>query len=200
MVESQCKPQRRFSRSRPRCRGADRYAALSKTEIPPERLRSLTTEQLKQRLLALLSADRTPGARIVASTTRDFGLFNQYDLPRLPNWPSRSMVIIGDAAHAVSPASGQGCSLAFEDAVTLAECVRDHNVEAGLLRYGEERRARVERVVKWGSGMNTKRQGFVGRALRDLALPLILKRHGNPEEMEKMAWQFNHHIERKPNK
>lgn len=169
----------------------------SKTEIPPETLRSLTTSELRDRLVQLLSADRTPGARIVASTTADFKLFNQYDLPRVPHWRKGSMVIIGDAAHAVSPASGQGCSLAFEDAVTLGQCLRDADtVELALTHYEQLRRPRVERIVKWGSSMNnTKRQGIVGRAIRDLVLPLILKRAARPEEMSKMAWMFNHHID-----
>jgi len=35
------------------------------------------------------------------------------------------MAIIGDAAHAPSPTSGQGASLACEDAVILAKCLRD---------------------------------------------------------------------------
>ena len=34
------------------------------------------------------------------------------------------MVLVGDAVHAASPASGQGASMAFEDAVTLARCLR----------------------------------------------------------------------------
>ncbi len=169
----------------------------SKTEISREALRELTTAQLREQLVRLLSADRTPGARIVASTTADFRLFNQYDLPRVPNWRKGSMVIIGDAAHAVSPASGQGCSLAFEDAVALAQCLRDaDSVGSALARYEQLRRPRVERIVKWGSSMNnTKRQGILGRAIRDLALPLILKRAGGSEEMSKMSWMFNHHID-----
>lgn len=169
----------------------------SRTEIPEAQLRALTTEELKQRLIRLLEVDRTPGDRIVASTTKDFKLFNQYDLPTVQHWRRGSMVIIGDAAHAVSPASGQGCSLAFEDALTLAQSVHGRaDVPTALARYEKLRRGRVEQVVKWGSGMNnTKKPGIIGRALRDLALPFILKRHGTPQAMEKMAWLFDHHIE-----
>ena len=35
------------------------------------------------------------------------------------------MIIVGDAAHATSPSSGQGASMAIEDAVVLAKCLRD---------------------------------------------------------------------------
>jgi hypothetical protein len=42
---------------------------------------------------------------------------------------------------------------------------------------------------------NTKRQGPLGRVLRDLALPLILRRAARPEQLGKLSWLFNHHIE-----
>jgi hypothetical protein len=40
-----------------------------------------------------------------------------------------------------------------------------------------------------------KRQGLTGRMLRDLVLPIILKKASRPEEMTKMSWMFGHHIE-----
>jgi 2-polyprenyl-6-methoxyphenol hydroxylase-like FAD-dependent oxidoreductase len=169
----------------------------SRAEIPREQLRALTADQLRDQLVRLLSADKTPGAQIVRSTTGDIRLSNQYDLPAVPTWHNDAMVIIGDAAHAVSPASGQGCSLAFEDAVTLAPCLRDApSVPAALHAYEQQRRSRVERIVAWGSGMNnTKKQGLAGRILRDLVLPIILKRAARPGEMDKMSWMYAHHID-----
>jgi FAD-dependent urate hydroxylase len=168
----------------------------SRTEIPRDGLRQLTTDQLRDRLVRLLSADKTPGARIVASASAGFRLTNQFDLPEVPVWHRGSMVIIGDAAHAVSPASGQGASLAAEDAVTLALCLREaSSVPGALIAYEHQRRARVQHVVAWGSSMNnTKKQGVAGRLLRDIALPIILKKAARPGEMDKMAWLFAHHI------
>src|SRR5205085_1824049 len=107
-----------------------------------------------------------------------------------------SIVIIGDPAHAVSPASGQGASLAAEDAVTLALCLREApSVPEALRAYEQRRRARVQRVVAWGSSMNnTKKQGLAGRMLRDIALPIILKKSARPGEIDKTAWLFTHHV------
>lgn len=169
----------------------------ARREPSREELRRLTGSDVKERLAGLLAADRTPGARIVAATTADIGLTNQYDLPNVPTWHDGSMVVIGDAAHAVSPASGQGASLAAEDAVVLARCLRDlPTVAAALERYEALRRSRVERIVKWGSGMNnTKKQGAAGRVLRDLALPFILRKADKPEAMAKMTWMYHHHID-----
>ena len=42
-----------------------------------------------------------------------------YDVPTLPSWRRERVVLIGDAAHAMSPAGGQGASLALEDAMLL---------------------------------------------------------------------------------
>ncbi|MEP6730957.1 MAG: FAD-dependent monooxygenase [bacterium] len=169
----------------------------SRAEISRAELRVLTTAKIRKQLLELLAADSTVGAQIVASTRGVITLANQYDLPSIPRWHNGSMVVIGDAAHAVSPASGQGASLAAEDAVVLAQCLRDlPTIPEALHRYEHLRRARVERIVAWGSAMNnTKKQGIVGRILRDFFLPIILKRNARPEEMNRMAWLFQHHIE-----
>ncbi|MEV5571284.1 FAD-dependent monooxygenase [Spirillospora sp. NPDC052269] len=168
----------------------------AKQERSRDALRKLTTADLKAQLDGLLSADQGPAAQIVRDTTADFGLTNQYDLPTVTTWHNDAMVVIGDAAHAVSPSSGQGASLAAEDAVILAQCLRDlPTIPDALARYESLRRDRVERIVKWASGMNnTKKQGVVGRLLRDLALPLILRKADSPKEMAKMTWMFHHHI------
>jgi FAD-dependent urate hydroxylase len=169
----------------------------SRTEPSHDELRDLHGDRLRRHLLELLSPDRTPGAAIVRADTGDLRLTNQYELPTVPTWHNDAMVVIGDAAHAVSPASGQGASQAAEDAVILARCLRDEaTVPTALARYEAQRRARVERVVAWGSSMNnTKRPGPVGRVLRDLALPVILRRAARPEQLGKLSWLFNHHIE-----
>ncbi|KAM0717143.1 hypothetical protein Q7P37_006995 [Cladosporium fusiforme] len=41
-------------------------------------------------------------------------------LPDLPHWGRDRCVLVGDAAHVMTPASGQGGSQAFEDGLTLA--------------------------------------------------------------------------------
>ncbi|KAJ7863515.1 hypothetical protein B0H14DRAFT_2505384 [Mycena olivaceomarginata] len=41
------------------------------------------------------------------------------DLERLPSWHSGKTVLIGDAAHAVTPHFGQGCNIAIEDREAL---------------------------------------------------------------------------------
>ncbi|GMH67417.1 hypothetical protein TL16_g04674 [Triparma laevis f. inornata] len=57
------------------------------------------------------------------------------------------VVLVGDAAHGMSPAYGQAANFAMEDAAVLARCVRDaSNLAEALQVYGEERVARCREM------------------------------------------------------
>jgi 2-polyprenyl-6-methoxyphenol hydroxylase-like FAD-dependent oxidoreductase len=103
-------------------------------------------------------------------------------------------MIIGDAAHAPSPSSGQGASLAIEDAVTLAKCLRDApEVQGAFTLFEQLRRRRVERVVAQGvRSSSSKAAGPVGRVLRDLMLPFVFR---HVVTAKSLAWMFEHHID-----
>jgi hypothetical protein len=62
---------------------------------------------------------------IIRATKEILAGWNTYDFPTVPTWHNERMIIIGDAAHAASPSSGQGASMAIKDAVVLAKCLRD---------------------------------------------------------------------------
>jgi 2-polyprenyl-6-methoxyphenol hydroxylase-like FAD-dependent oxidoreductase len=88
---------------------------------------------------------------IRASYTDLYALPTQ-DLPTVPTWRRDRMIIPGDAAHATTPTSEQGASMALEDAVVLAKCLRDIAAwpEAGI-HYELLRRRRVEAIVALGA-------------------------------------------------
>jgi 2-polyprenyl-6-methoxyphenol hydroxylase-like FAD-dependent oxidoreductase len=114
------------------------------------------------------------------------------DLPTIPRWSRGRMVLVGDAAHATSPSSGQGASLAAESAVQLARCLRDLPYPEAFGVYERLRRTRVERLIAMAARTNSdKAAGPVARVLRDLLLPLAM-RFARPE---KYAWQFRHRID-----
>ena len=50
------------------------------------------------------------------------------DIDNMSNWGEEGMVLVGDAAHAMDPTTGQGASQALEDSQTLslllAECLK----------------------------------------------------------------------------
>lgn len=133
-------------------------------------------------LTALLAPDGGPGAALVAATDVLAGPWPTYDLPHVPEWHRDRMVLLGDAAHAASPASGQGASMALEDAVAFGRCVRDlPNVPRAFAAYEALRRARVERVVAHGRrNGDGKSAGPVGRLVRDTVLRLVLRGQRGP--------------------
>jgi 2-polyprenyl-6-methoxyphenol hydroxylase-like FAD-dependent oxidoreductase len=114
-------------------------------------------------------------------------------LKRLPAWHRGRMVVLGDAAHAPSPSSGQGASLAIEDAVVLARCLRDtpSHTEA-FTKFIDLRRPRVEKIVKQAARINnSKAAGPIGRLFLDNIMPLILKAAANSKYTEQV---YGHRI------
>jgi 2-polyprenyl-6-methoxyphenol hydroxylase-like FAD-dependent oxidoreductase len=162
----------------------------------PRQPKELTREELasvswREKLLDLFTEDDGIALDLIDATDHIFAGWNTYDFPKVPTWHRNRMIIIGDAAHATSPAAGQGASMAIEDAVTLAKCLRDNDsVDAAFATYESLRRERVERVVAQG-----KRNGdgkTLGPVMRHV-LPLFFKLY-RPSE-KGMSWQYGHRID-----
>ncbi|RSM87478.1 FAD-dependent oxidoreductase [Kibdelosporangium aridum] len=67
----------------------------------------------------------------------------------LPRYVTGRVVLLGDAAHAVTPDLGQGACQALEDAVTLAGLTADApDLDAALADYDRIRRPRTQRLVR----------------------------------------------------
>lgn len=102
-------------------------------------------------------------------------------MPELPTWHARGIVLIGDAAHAMQPSSGQGTSQGLEDAQVLSMLLAhylerhfsraasrvgrevpasiDEAVDQASKKYFEMRRPRVKRIVDRAKQMgDTKRK------------------------------------------
>jgi FAD-dependent urate hydroxylase len=156
-------------------------------------LAAMSTAEWRSWLLELFAPDRTPACEIIRSTSGELVGWTTYDLPSLRTWHRDRMIVIGDAAHATSPASGQGASMAVEDAVELARCLRDlPEPTAAFTAYDRLRRARVEKVVAAGArASNSKAAGPVGRVLRDAFLPLVLRKTGRQAQ----SWLHEYHID-----
>jgi len=157
-------------------------------------LAAISTEQWRKMLTDLFAGDATPAADIIRATPVELSGWATHDLPSVPRWHRGSMIIIGDAAHATAPSSGQGASMAIEDAVVLARCLRDRpDIPQAFVAYEQLRRTRVERIVAHGARTsNSKAAGPVARVLRDLMMPAILKRVANGGSL---AWMHDYHID-----
>lgn len=155
---------------------------------------STTAEQWKQRLIELFANDHGPATELIGAGSLQLAADNTHDLPSVPGWHKAPLIIIGDAAHAPSPSSGQGASMALEDAVVLAKCLRDlSSIQKAFAAFEQIRRNRVERIVAQGArSSSSKAAGPVGRVVRDLVLPFVF-RHIVTEKS--LAWMYEHHID-----
>jgi 2-polyprenyl-6-methoxyphenol hydroxylase-like FAD-dependent oxidoreductase len=141
-------------------------------------LEAIPDERWRQRLLALHQQDHAPVPEIIRATGGSIGRWPIYDMPSLPAWHAGPVCLIGDAAHAISPHVGQGASLAMEDAIVLAKCLRDiADVEVAFAVFEGLRRDRVETMVKAARRTGNQKAPANGltRTLRDLVLPFFLK-------------------------
>ncbi|KAJ8122198.1 hypothetical protein ONZ43_g1547 [Nemania bipapillata] len=94
----------------------------------------------------------------IQSIVRDVeinSLYPTFITPLLPTWEKGSCVLVGDAAHALQPSSGQGASMALEDCEALALFLRHYlrkYPEGGFVKaarqYSDLRRPRLAMVFK----------------------------------------------------
>ncbi|NLU75355.1 NAD(P)-binding protein [Streptomyces sp. HNM0575] len=124
------------------------FARVSAEELTDAEIADTTPAQWREQLLPLLRPDATPAADIVEATGSRLMVTNARDLSTVTRWRTERILLIGDAAHAASPATGQGASMALEDAVVLAKSLRDApDTPSALERYERLRRPRVERNI-----------------------------------------------------
>jgi 2-polyprenyl-6-methoxyphenol hydroxylase-like FAD-dependent oxidoreductase len=94
------------------------------------------------------AADVRPGLRLPGDAVRvrmAYGHAARYGVP--------GAFLIGDAAHPVTPAGGQGANLAVADAVSLAAAVRGGAPDSDVLEaYERERRPAASRSMRLSRG------------------------------------------------
>jgi 2-polyprenyl-6-methoxyphenol hydroxylase-like FAD-dependent oxidoreductase len=153
-----------------------------------------TYEWTRQTLVGLFEADNSPARRLIEATDEYIGWLTMHQMAAPATWYGRRAVLIGDAAHVTSSSSGQGASLAIEDALELARCLRDEpDSGAAFAAYQRLREDRVNKVYVTAKKINSgKAAGPVGRVLRDLLLPVFAKKMAKPESV---GWLHGHHIE-----
>lgn len=164
-----------------------------KREPVREELATISTAEWKERLGALFAGD-PPFITALIDGTDEIGGFPIHDMPSLPRWFRGRVGLLGDAAHAVSPSAGQGASMAMEDAVMLARCLRDiGEPERALARYEELRRPRAERIVKAGRrrGSYKALESRAAVFLRDLLMPLAFRLFATDRAM---SWIYDYEI------
>ncbi|HEY1547413.1 MAG TPA: FAD-dependent monooxygenase [Kofleriaceae bacterium] len=109
-------------------------------------LLEMPLEQLREAMLARYAGWAEPAERMIRAT-REWSRVPIYDVPPLASWRKDNVLLVGDAAHAMSPAGGQGASMALEDAMLLGKLVADTPLDVAMTTFERLRRARVEPMV-----------------------------------------------------
>ena len=169
------------------------FANVPRPAITPAERATTTAAAWKRQLMELFADDEGPTAELIEAGELELAADNTHDLGHVPTWHRGPMIIIGDAAHAPAPTSGQGASMAIEDGVVLATSLRDHpSIPEAFAAFERLRRERVERIVAWGArGSSSKTPGVFGRVARDLVLRLIF-RHFVTEKS--LAWMYDYRV------
>ena len=115
-----------------------------------------------------------------------------YAVPRLEKWASQEnrVIILGDAAHAVPPTTGQGVNQAFEDvymlSLLLASLSESVTLPKALEFWQQFRQERVDRILDMTRRMNNKRLPAAEQA----KLPEGEVWSGTREDVEQLAWLY----------
>ncbi len=117
-------------------------------------------------------------AEVVRATDHVLGPWPLHDLLALPRWHDGRVCLLGDAAHATTPSAGQGASLAIEDGLALARCLRDvDDPAAAFAAFQRSRQARVDEVIRIArrNGDNKAVASPIACWFRDRMLPFFLR-------------------------
>lgn len=87
---------------------------------------ALDMEAVKHQLRQRHKDWKDPVVQKVLSSLRVDSMYPTWTVPSLPTWHRDGVVLVGDAAHALPPTSGQGSSQALEDAEALALFLSHH--------------------------------------------------------------------------
>ncbi|WP_310724872.1 FAD-dependent monooxygenase [Streptomyces sp. N2A] len=130
------------------------FANIPGAESDRTALQAVGPDEWRDRVAARFPGDATPAAALVRATGDRVIASSAYDLATTPTWYDDTKVVLGDAAHAAAPNAAQGASMAIEDGIVLARCLRDHTeARTAFAAYEELRRERVEKVVATSAGL-----------------------------------------------
>jgi 2-polyprenyl-6-methoxyphenol hydroxylase-like FAD-dependent oxidoreductase len=112
-----------------------------------------------------------PIAEVLAATSKaDRSYLPLYDLPPLPRWHRDRIVLVGDAAHAMTPNLGQGAAQALQDVAVLCARLAEKPLAEALASYEGSRKRQAQRIVRQSRAVGRIAQASnpVAVRLRDL--------------------------------
>ena len=134
-------------------------------------------EEHQEKLLRLFGRWCAPVPQLIEATPSAFILRNAtYDRPPAARWREGRVILLGDAAHPVTPNLGQGGCMAIEDAAVLARCLTKYaEADKALLSFETQRRGRTSRVRAFSAryGAVGQWEGSAATSLRGAFLSVI---------------------------
>lgn len=133
----------------------DRIYWFATANTPEHQITPLGIRQ--QTLLEIFCNWHDPIADLIRNTPEDKILQHGiYVIEPLKSWREGRVILMGDAAHAMTPNLGQGACQAIEDAVVLGQVFQHTtDVNAALSQYQQERLSRANTILKQSQMIGT---------------------------------------------
>ncbi|NEU78696.1 NAD(P)/FAD-dependent oxidoreductase [Nostoc sp. UIC 10630] len=134
------------------------YMSWISRKFSPEYSLCDSADEVKSRILHEL-ADWDESFRVVVQATPAEQIWEGpiCDRPPLTHWSQGRVTLLGDAAHPMAPAMGQGANTTFEDAYELRECFsQSANLQEALTSY-EQRRMQRTKIIQARSALGEMR-------------------------------------------
>lgn len=178
---------------------------MSATPYSSEEITRIDQEAVRSELLARFGKYYSPIPELIAQTPKILRM-NTFDIPSLPTWHKGRVLLIGDAAHAVSPNSGQGASLALEDALYLAKLLSqrlDQLSASGsdtpldhtgvFAAFQEGRKDRVEKIIQEGRRRSRGKEevSVVQSRIRNFFIGLMIRTFGTKGQEELFGYRVD---------
>jgi 2-polyprenyl-6-methoxyphenol hydroxylase-like FAD-dependent oxidoreductase len=137
-------------------------------------------DRIRARGIGAFRADVAKGAPMLAERIQELRSWDDVkllavSLNRLKQWHRPGLLLIGDAAHAMSPMGGVGINLAIQDAVAAANILAGPMAAGAdpdvLLREVQERRMSPTRIIQ--TIQRVAQERVIGRLLEE---PRAIKR------------------------
>ena len=149
------------------------------TAVQPKNQKDTTTHGSKKKLLKNFQSFTNPITRILETTpAQNIMQHDLYDITPLSKWHHKNTVLLGDAAHAMTPNMGQGAAQSIEDAWSISQQLNKHTtLEKAFQAYSNDRFKKANQIAKlsWRIGQITNLQNTFLCNLRNTAMKLTPK-------------------------
>lgn len=158
------------------------YIQFDAKKYPPPPEDTADFAQARQQFVKNLVGEwAAPVPHLVSITDFSYThLWRPLDTDLVPAFYRGNLVLVGDAAHPLSPFTSQGVSSAVSDAVALAENLRTQStLESALGRYSAERREQCAPYVQ--KGRELTHHFLSPQIVSTILLPIAESEHVEPD-------------------